>query len=80
MIQWLGSWSSTAGGISLIPNQGTKILQATEHDQKRKMYEELFLSNANKWQCIHFSEPQAADKPYKSDHARMFAYSQSLIN
>ena len=36
MMQWLGVWSSTAGGISLIPSQGTKILHATERSMAKK--------------------------------------------
>ena len=31
VVQWLGLYSSTAGGISSIPSQGTKILQVMRH-------------------------------------------------
>ena len=34
MVQWLGLHTSTAGGSGLIPGQGTKILQGTQHCQK----------------------------------------------
>ena len=36
--QWLGHHTSTTGGTSLIPGQGTKILQATWCDQTKKKY------------------------------------------
>ena len=32
--------TSTAGGTSLIPGQGTKILQATQYGQKKKKEKE----------------------------------------
>lgn len=31
MVKWLGLHVSTAGGPSLIPGQGAKILQASQH-------------------------------------------------
>ena len=35
MVQWLGLWASTAGGIDVISDWGTKILQALLwHNQK----------------------------------------------
>ena len=34
VVQWLGLQASTAGGMSSIPGQGTKILQATRCGQK----------------------------------------------
>ena len=34
-VQWLGLWASTAGGLGLIPGQGTKIPQAAWHGQKK---------------------------------------------
>ena len=36
LVQWLARHASTAGGTSLIRGQGTKILQATWHGQKKK--------------------------------------------
>ena len=35
-VQWLGLRASTAGGRGLIPGQGTKILHAVWHGQKKK--------------------------------------------
>ena len=35
-VQWIGLWASTAGNMVLIPGQGTKILQAVQHGQKKK--------------------------------------------
>ena len=35
-VQWLELCASTAGGMGLIPGQGTEILQATQHGQKQK--------------------------------------------
>ena len=35
-IQWLRLHTSTAGGVGLILGQRTKILYATEHNQKKK--------------------------------------------
>ena len=34
-VQWLGLHASTAGGTGLIPGQGTKILHAAWHGQKK---------------------------------------------
>ena len=39
-VQWLGLCASTAGGMGLIPGQGTEILQATQHGQKQKKKKE----------------------------------------
>ena len=36
VVQWLGLWVSTAGGVGLIPGWGTKILHVAWHDQKLK--------------------------------------------
>ena len=36
MVQWLGPGAFTAGGPGSIPGQGTKIPQATRHDQQQK--------------------------------------------
>ena len=36
VVQWLRLCAFTAGGLSLIPTQGTKILQAGWHGQKEK--------------------------------------------
>ena len=36
MVQWLGPGAFTAGGLESIPGQGTKIPQATWHDQQQK--------------------------------------------
>ena len=36
VVQWLGLWASTAGGVGLIPGWGTKIPHAAWHDQKLK--------------------------------------------
>ena len=44
MVQWLGLCASTAGGTGLIPDQGSKILQATGWGQKTKKKKE----NGNK--------------------------------
>ena len=37
-VQRLGLHISTAGGISSIPGQGTKILQAMSHNQEKVKY------------------------------------------
>ena len=36
LVQWLGLWVSTAGGVGLIPGWGTNIPHAAWHDQKLK--------------------------------------------
>ena len=36
VVQWLGLCASNEGGASSIPGQGTKILQAVQHCQKKK--------------------------------------------
>ena len=36
MAQWLELCAFTAKGTGSIPSQGTKILQATQHGQKKK--------------------------------------------
>ena len=36
MVKWLGLHVSTAGGPGLIPGQGGKTLQASQHGQKKK--------------------------------------------
>ena len=38
MVKWLRLHASTAGDTGSIPGQGTKILQATQHGQKKKKY------------------------------------------
>ena len=38
MVQWLGFSASTAGGMTLIPSQGTKTLHATQHGEKKECY------------------------------------------
>ena len=35
-VQWLGRCASTAGGMGLIPGEGTKILHATWSGQKKE--------------------------------------------
>ena len=35
-VQWLGLCAFTAGGSGLIPGQGIKSPQATQHGQKKK--------------------------------------------
>ena len=35
MVQWLGLWASTAGGLGSIPGRGAKILQAAQCSQKK---------------------------------------------
>ena len=43
-IQWLGFWTSAAGGVDSIPGQGTKIPHAMRHGKKnRKEKEEKYL-------------------------------------
>ena len=37
VVQWLGLRASTAGGLGLIPDWGTKILQATWYSRKKKV-------------------------------------------
>ena len=34
-VQWLGLRASTSGAMGSIPGQGTKILQASRHCQKK---------------------------------------------
>ena len=44
MVQWLGLLTLTAEGLGLIPDQGTKISQATQYDHskaKQKLGTEL---------------------------------------
>ena len=36
MVHWLGLCALTAKGLGLIPGQGTKILHAMQHEQKKK--------------------------------------------
>ena len=40
-VQWLGFCASTAGGMGLNPDQGTKILQATWRGQEKKNFAAL---------------------------------------
>ena len=40
MVQWLGLCASSAGGLGSIPGQGTRILQATWHGQKKNSHVE----------------------------------------
>ena len=40
MVQWLRLHDSTAGSTGLIPGQGTKILQAAWHSQRKKKKKE----------------------------------------
>ena len=37
-VQWLGLSAFTAEGPGSIPGQGTSILQAARHSQKKKIY------------------------------------------
>ena len=37
MVQWLGFQASTARGADLIPDWGTRILHAVQHDQKKNV-------------------------------------------
>ena len=37
VVQWLGLRVSTAGGLGSIPGWGTKILQATQCGQKKRV-------------------------------------------
>ena len=41
VVQWLGLCASNEGGASSIPGQGTKILQAMQHCQKKKVTEQF---------------------------------------
>ena len=45
MVQWLRLPASIAGGISLTPSQGTKILHATQNSQKIEKEKEILLRN-----------------------------------
>ena len=36
LVQWLGLWALTAGGVDSIPGWGTKILHAMQRGQKKK--------------------------------------------
>ena len=36
MVQWLRLYASTAGGVGLVPGQGTKIPYAMQLSQKKK--------------------------------------------
>ena len=38
MVQWLGFQVSIAGGIDLVPDQGTKILHAMQCTQKKSVF------------------------------------------
>ena len=44
VVQWLGFHASTAGGTGLTPDEGTKILRATQYGQKNK--------EKNKWSTV----------------------------
>ena len=39
MVQWLGLQASTVGGMGSIPGWGTKISQAPQHRQNKKVEE-----------------------------------------
>ena len=40
MVQWLGPHAFTAGGVSLIPGRGTKILHAMQQQGQKKKKKE----------------------------------------
>ena len=46
-VQWLGLHASNAGGMDLIPGQGTKILCATRYSQEKKKKKKDFISDTN---------------------------------
>ena len=48
-VQWLRLRASTAGVVGLIPGQGTKILQAVQYGQKKK------ISSVSNQLCDFFS-------------------------
>ena len=47
-VQWLGLHTSTAGGMGLIPGQGTKIPQAAQPKKKKKTKYDSWNSFYNK--------------------------------
>ena len=47
MVQWLRHHASTAGAMGLIPGQGTKILHAAWHSQKKKNIESVAQKDLN---------------------------------
>ena len=58
-VQWFRHCASVAGGTGLTPDQGTKILHATQHGQKKKKkcQEEAV--------CLALSGPSIIKSPLK---------------
>ena len=42
VVQWLRLYTSTAGGMGSIPDRGTKIPHAVQHNQKIKEFKQIF--------------------------------------
>ena len=52
VVQWLRLWASSAGGMGLIPGQGTKTLLARQLGQKGKKWNKKRTQGAKKSLCI----------------------------
>ena len=52
-VQVLGLCTSNAGGIGLIPGQGTKTLHAMPHGQMKNKYTHFFKKMAKMWKQPH---------------------------
>ena len=50
---WLRLRTSKAGGVGLIPGQGTKILHATLCSQKKKSHCFTFSGGKKSFKCFH---------------------------
>ena len=47
MVQWLGLHASTAGGMGVIPGQGTKILYALQQSQNKQKQQQQKTRESN---------------------------------
>ena len=57
VVQWLRLCPSTAGGTGSILSQGTTILHATQHSQKKKR--PIYRDDPQKMKCLfNFCNPQ----------------------
>ena len=62
MVQWLRLLTSTAGGMGLMPGQGTKVLNAVQRSQTKNLKAINDLKNDNKaWRLS--GDPQGTDTP-----------------
>ena len=59
-VQWLGLRAFTAGGMDLIPGQGTKIPHAVRHSQIKKLKNKN--TGARRW-CLRDTPPAVIQSP-----------------